>query len=114
MACISEVRLPVSGLKEIKVPHADATYHIYHSGAQDNTGRHRVALVLSAAVNTAPLDWAPICPRLGRIRLKAVVANIAIITVYAPTLDAADNIKDDFYADLQDAVDEVPASDISV
>ncbi len=41
-ACRSEVRLPGSGHKEIRVPHADATYHLYHSGVQDDTGRHRV------------------------------------------------------------------------
>ncbi len=63
VACLSEVRLPGSGHKEIKIPHADATYHLYHSGVQDNTGRHGVALALSAAANAALFDWAFIYPK---------------------------------------------------
>ncbi len=114
VACLSEVSLPASGHKEINVPHADATYQLYYSGVQDNTGRHGVALALSAAVNAALLDWAPIFPRLARVRIKGAVANIIIIAVYASTLNAADDIKNDFEADLQDAVDEIPARDILV
>ncbi len=75
VACLSEVYRPGSGHKEIKVPSTDATYHLYHSGVQDNTGRHGVALVLSSAANAALLDWVPISPRLARrhrgLRLNA-------------------------------------------
>ncbi len=83
VACLSEVRLPGSGHKEIKVPHATATYHLYHSGVQDNTSRHGVALALSAAANAALLDWAPIYPKLARIRLKGAVANHRGLRPYA-------------------------------
>ncbi len=100
VACRSEVRLPGSGHEEIKVPYADATYHLYHSGVQDNTGPHGVALVLSSAANAALLDWVPVSPRLTRIRLKGAVADICVIAVFAPTLDAADDVKGEFYADL--------------
>ncbi len=65
-------------------------------------------------VSVILLTWDDIHPRLARVRLKGAVTNITIIAVYAPTLDAADDIKNDFYADLQDAVDETPASDILV
>ncbi len=96
VACLLEVRLPGSGHKEIKAPHANATYHLHHSGVLDNTGRHGVALVVSTAANARLQDWAPISSRLTRIRLKDAVASISIIAIYAPTLDATDDIKGDF------------------
>ncbi len=40
--------------------------------------------------------------------------NLAVIAVYAPTLDAAEEVKDSFYDDLQDAVNRVPAGDILI
>ncbi len=75
VACLSEVRLPGSGHKTVKVPHSDAVYHLYYSGVNDNTGRHGVVIALSATANAALLDFAPISPRLARIRLKGSIAN---------------------------------------
>ncbi len=37
--------------------------------------------------------------------------NLTVKTVYAPTLDAAEEAKDSFYDDLQDTDDRVPAGD---
>ncbi len=67
-------------------------------------------MALSATANAALLGFANISPRFVRIRLKGSVANISVVAVDAPILDAADTAKDDFYADLQD----VPTSDILV
>ncbi len=44
-----EVRMPDSGHSVIKVPGEEASYHLYHSGVVDNTGRHGVAICLSDA-----------------------------------------------------------------
>ncbi len=70
VACLSEVRLPGSGHKEVKVPKADATCHIYYSGVQDHSGRRGIALVLSSAASAELLVWVLISPMLARIRLK--------------------------------------------
>ncbi len=42
------------------------------------------------------------------------MADISVIAVYASTLDNADDAKEEFYVDIQDAVNETPASDILV
>ena len=63
VACLSEVRLADSGHHIIKVPAASASYHLYHSGVTDNSGRHGVALALSDAANAALLLWKPISPQ---------------------------------------------------
>ncbi len=51
--CLYEVRLPGSERMTIKLPHSDAVYHLYHSGAIGNAGRHGVAIALSATANAA-------------------------------------------------------------
>ncbi len=40
--------------------------------------------------------------------------NLTVVAVYAPTLGAADEAKDSFYDDLQDAVGRVPAGDMLI
>ncbi len=54
----------------------------------------------------------PISSRLASARLKGTTVNLTVVAVYAPTLDAAEGAKDSFYADIQDAVDRVPAGDM--
>ncbi len=41
-------------------------------------------------------------------QLKGTTVNLTVVAVYAPTLNAAEEAKDSFYDDLQDAVDRVP------
>ncbi len=40
--------------------------------------------------------------------------NLTVVTVYVPTLNAAEEAKDSFYDDLQDAVDRVHAGDMLI
>ncbi len=40
--------------------------------------------------------------------------NLTILAVYVPTLDAAEERKDSFYDDLQDAVGRVPTGDMLI
>ncbi len=40
--------------------------------------------------------------------------SLTVVAVYAPTLDAAEEVKDSFYDDLQDAVNRVPAGDVLI
>ncbi len=48
-ACLSEVRIPDSGHSVIKVPGEEACFHLYHSGAVENSGSNGVAIALSEA-----------------------------------------------------------------
>ena len=114
VACLSEVRLPDSGQKTIKVPGEDKLMHLYYSGVSDNSGRHGVAVVLSEHANKALLAWSPISERIAKARLKGAITNISIVAVYAPTLDSEESLKDRFYRDLQVAVDSVPTGDILI
>ncbi len=114
IACLSKVRIPDSGHSVIKVPGEEACYHLYHSGVVDNTGKHGVATALSEATQAALLAWVPISSRLASALLKGTAVNLTVIAVYVPTLDAAEETKDSFYDDLQDAVGKVPTGDMLI
>ncbi len=81
IACLSEVRIPDSGHSVIKVPGEEACYHLYHSGAVDDTGRHAVAIALSEAAQAALLAWVPISSRLARARLKGTTVNLTVVAL---------------------------------
>ncbi len=97
IACLSEVRIPDSGHSVIKVTGEEARYHIYHCEAVGNSGRHGLAIALSEAAQAALFAWVPISPRLASARLKGTTVNLTVIAVYAPTLGAAEEVKDSFY-----------------
>ncbi len=91
--CLSEVRIPDNGHSVTKVPGEEACYHLYHSGLVDNTGRCGVAIALSEAAQVALLAWVPISSRLASARLKGTTVNLTVVAVYAPRLDAAEEVR---------------------
>ncbi len=58
--------------------------------------------------------WVPISTRLASAQLKGTTVNLNFVADYAPTLGAAEEAKDSFYGDLQDAVDRVSAGDMLI
>ncbi len=62
----------------------------------DNSGRYGVAIALSEAAQAALLAWVTISSRLASARLKGTTVNLTVVAVYAPTLDAAEGVKDSF------------------
>ncbi len=46
--------------------------------------------------------------------MKGTTVNITVVAVYAPKLDAAEEVKDSFYDDLLGAVNRVPAGDMLI
>ncbi len=73
-----------------------------------------MAIALSEAAQAAHLARVPISSRLASAQTKGVPVNLTVVAVYAPTLDAAEKVKDSFYNDFQGAVDRVPAGDIPI
>ncbi len=113
-ACLLKVRIIDCGHIVIKVPGEEACYHPFHSGVEDNTGRHGVAIDLTEATQAALLAWLPIPFRLASARLKGTTLKLTVIPVYVPTPDAAEATKYSFNDDLQDAVGGVPAGNMLV
>ncbi|BHF78196.1 U3 snoRNP protein [Sparganum proliferum] len=81
VCCLSEVRLPDSGSREIKIPGVESHFTLYRSGSRDSSGRHGVAIALSQQLDLALLAWEPVNDRMSYVRLKGHFTNISIISV---------------------------------
>ena len=82
-----------------------------------------VGIILSPEAAKAWRDggeqWEPVSPRIVTARLKVDSMGkhhryIHLISVYAPTFRAPQQVKDDFFADVQMVLDKVPEKDILV
>ncbi len=93
-------------------------------GEQETIRRGEGAgIVLSAEAAKAWRDggeqWEPVNSRIvsARLRLRGgrqQCSHLTLVSVYAPTLRSPQEIKDDFFADLQSVLDRVPAEDVVV
>nr|VZI19409.1 unnamed protein product [Spirometra erinaceieuropaei] len=114
VCCLSEVRLPDSGSREIKIPGVESHFTLYHSGPRDSSGRHGVAIALSQQAELALLAWEPVNDRMAYVRLKGHFTNISIVAVYAPTSAAEQRDKEAFYSQLQALVERLPRRDLLI
>nr|VZI00981.1 unnamed protein product [Spirometra erinaceieuropaei] len=114
VCCLSEVRLPESGPREIQIPGDESHFTLYHSGPRDSSGRHGVAIVLSQQADLALLAWEPVNDRMAYVRLKGHFTNILMVSVYAPILAAEQRDKEAFYSQSQVLVERVPRCDLLI
>ncbi|BHF70235.1 hypothetical protein SprV_0301328500 [Sparganum proliferum] len=114
VCCLSEVRLPDSGSREIKIPGVESHFTLYHSGPRDSSGRHGVAIALSQQADLALPAWEPVNDRMAYVRLKGHFTNISIVAVYAPTSAAEQRDKEAFYSQLQALVERLPRRDLLI
>ena len=68
-------------------------------------------LVYKDIVNTV-MGCRPVSSRLITIRLRAAPFDIIIVQAYAPTSDYDDNKIEEFYDQIQNAIDQTPNKDI--
>nr|VZI26907.1 unnamed protein product [Spirometra erinaceieuropaei] len=111
---LSDVRLPDSGSREIKIPGVESYFALYHSGPRDSSGRHGVAIALSQQADLALLAWEPVNGRMAYVRLKGHFTNISLVSVYAPTLAAEQRDKEALYSQLQALVERLPRHDLLI
>ncbi|BHF84662.1 hypothetical protein SprV_0902781300 [Sparganum proliferum] len=114
VCCLSEVRLPDSGSREIKIPGVESHFTLYHSDPHDSSGRHGVAIALSQQADLALLAWEPVNYRMAYVRLKGHLTNISIVSVYAPTSTDEPREKEAFYLQLKALVERLPRRDLLI
>ena len=84
------------------------------SGRDDENHYQGVGLLLSRFASKALCEWEPIDERLLYARFKSNHGNLSVVVCYAPTNDAADDRKDAFYDELQEALDKVANHDMLI
>ena len=103
---VSECRWTGSGRKVTKEGST-----ILFSG-KDDAHSSGVALISSKTASKSLIEWEPISDRLLRARFDSRYCKMTILQCYAPTNEAEDETKDDWYEQLQSAVSKVPQHDM--
>jgi len=89
---VTEARLLGSGstvVEGVSVLHSRECHHVNH-----------VALVVCGPLTSCLTHWSPISDRLLLARFSHRYGHLSVVVTYAPTEDSPDEVKDDFYGQL--------------
>uniref|UniRef100_A0A914XMQ5 Endonuclease/exonuclease/phosphatase domain-containing protein n=1 Tax=Plectus sambesii TaxID=2011161 RepID=A0A914XMQ5_9BILA len=109
IAALSELRLTGSGTTVIQLPDSDEYTTLYYSGGSKHA--EGVGFALSKQAAASVLCFRLLSSRLATLTLTGTIRT-HIFSIYTPTEVSPDSTKDDFYSDLQEAIDSVPAKDL--
>jgi len=73
-----------------------------------------VGLLLSNRAREALLGYKAVSDRVLVARFQARPFNMSVVQVYAPTSDGTEEQVEQFYADLETTLDDIPKKDIVV
>jgi hypothetical protein len=89
-------------------------YKIIYSGRDDGLHQQGVGMLISTEAKKALLGYDTVGPRIIKARFKTTHGKATVIQVYAPTADCADSVIDEFYALLQQTVNNTSNTDLMV
>ena len=105
--CVSEARWTDSGRRILASGHT-----IFYSGRTDNLHRGGVTVIVTRKVDKTVLEWKPVNDRLMKVRFNSKFAKLTIIACYAPTVEAEEEEKDEFYEQLEEEIRTTPRHDV--
>ncbi|KAK2718178.1 hypothetical protein QYM36_005481 [Artemia franciscana] len=103
---LSEVRWTGAGSQTLKKGST-----ILHSGTEKKK-EAGVAIMLSKSASRALTKWTPINERIIVARFTGRQAKLTVVACYAPTNEADDTTKDNFYNTLQAVAKDIPSHDL--
>jgi exonuclease III len=106
---VSECRW--TGFGEIKTREGET---VLYSGRDDNRHQAGVAIILKKGVQKTLIEWKPVNERLMRARFKGRHGKLTVLQCYAPTNEAEEEEKEQFYSTLQREAEATPSHDILV
>lgn len=107
---LSETRWKGSGEKRL----SNGETLLYSGKPETEDHSSGVGFLLSKKAKLCLTAWNPISDRIISLRLATKVRHLTFIQVYAPTEQAPDDVKDAFYQQLAQTLNNVKKSDILV
>ncbi|MBN3315792.1 CFDP2 protein, partial [Atractosteus spatula] len=86
-------------------------FTVYYSGHQE-LRRNGVALIAHKNVAHAVKSYTTISDRIMAVHIRGKPLNVTVLQVYAPTTDAPEDEREEFYAKIEEALEQVPKKDI--
>ncbi|XP_068220019.1 craniofacial development protein 2-like [Palaemon carinicauda] len=78
-----------------------------YPGRTDEIGREVVEVMMTLRAEKALTEWTSVNNRLLLAKFKSKQCNVSIIVCYAPTNDAPEEMKDEYYEELLSVIDEI-------
>ncbi|XP_046663006.1 craniofacial development protein 2-like [Homalodisca vitripennis] len=108
VVALQETRWPLAGRINTK------DYFIYYSGCEDDRYHGGVGVAVNKRISEAVIHYEAINNRLCNIRLRGKFSNISLVSFYAPTEEAEEEKKDNFYGLLDELVGRLPSFDMKI
>ena len=86
---------------------------VLYSGHQQNH-IHGVGFLLRKEASKSLIGWKPVNDRILITRFQSRHAKVTVIQAYASAEDAEETVKDEFYNQLQETINEIPSYDIKL
>jgi len=87
---------------------------VLHSGPPDEnaTHRHGVGFMLNKQASKSLMEWEPVSERIITARFESKFQKVTLVQCYAPTNVDDQQVKEDYYRQLQGVMDKIARRDI--
>ena len=115
---LQRYKIDIAAIQETKWPSSGGIAlqgaQLYYSGSKNNKRENGTGFVVSNRVLKYVKTFTPIDDRMCKIRLKGKFYNTTIFSVYAPTEQADQDTKEQFYAKLHHELETSPGYDVKI
>lgn len=115
---MQRLKINIMGLSETRWPNSGEIsmngMKIYYSGNNDTYHWNGVTIIIDKITNQTVAIFMPISDRVMTIQLQTNQAKINIIQVYAPTADKSEDEVEQFYNEVEQAMDIAKPKDITI
>ncbi|XP_060527005.1 craniofacial development protein 2-like [Cylas formicarius] len=102
------LQIKILGLSEVRWPgtgtHRTKNGVLYYSGGGDPKHQYGVAVFISSELEKSVIDFIPLGERVMLLRLLTTHRVMNVVQAYAPTGDKSDEVVEDFYSTLEEAM----------